>query len=36
MAEQMPCGSTGHKIPNAWEEDQPHSNQERGFFLMHA
>ena len=34
MAEQMPCSSTGRKnLPTPGDEDQPHSNQERGFFI---
>jgi len=34
MAEQMPCKQyRPQEPPNAWDEDQPHSDPERGFFV---
>ena len=34
LAEQMPCRQyRPEEAPNAWDEDQPPSSQERGFFV---
>ena len=33
MAEQTPCRSTGHRTSQRLGRSQPHSTQERGFFM---